>query len=66
MQPTPQQIKQLRERVQDKRVMNITAAQDYCASLIHKKRRMWQLWESGASKMPPECWELLNIKIEQR
>ena len=63
MQPTAQQIKQLRERVQDKRAMNITATQDYCASLIYAKRRMWQRWEAGSSKMPEASWELLEIKL---
>lgn len=64
--PTPQQIKAIREQVQAKRELNITSAQDYCAGLIYAKRRMWQLWEAGSSKMPEVSWELLNIKIEQQ
>lgn len=60
--PTPQQIKEVREAVQANMSIGITAAQDWCAVALHTKRRPWQQWETGARAMHPAFWELLTIK----
>lgn len=60
--PRPEQVVKLRERVQKKHGLNITAAQDFCAALVHTKRRPWQQWEAGDRRMHPAFWELAVIK----
>lgn len=62
MSPTPEQVKQVREAVQASLDLGITAAQDWCATALHTKRRPWQQWETGARAMHPAFWELLTIK----
>lgn len=60
--PTPQSVVDLRFEVQTNLNMGITAAQDYCAALVHTQRRVWQQWERGERKMHPAFWELANLK----
>ena len=60
--PTPLQVKEVREAVQSSMSLGITAAQDWCALAVHTKRRPWQQWETGARAMHPAFWELLKIK----
>lgn len=60
--PTPSEIKKLREKMQQDQGLGITSAQDYCAEQLHTSRRAWQQWEVGDRKMHPAFWELVNIK----
>lgn len=64
--PSPDEVRCLRERIQFKRELGITAAQDFCAELVHTSRRAWQQWESGDRKMHPAFWELAKIKSVMR
>lgn len=60
--PDPKQVRALRERVQARRDIGITAAQDKCAELLHTSRRAWQQWEKGERRMHPAFFELAEIK----
>lgn len=62
MNPTPMQVKGVREAVQSSASIGITAAQDWCAAALHTSRRSFQQWETGARAMHPAFWELLKIK----
>ena len=67
--PTPKQIKTLRERVQAAKGLGVTEAQEYCASLLYASPRSWQRWETseGSSshrKMQLALWELINLKLK--
>lgn len=63
--PAPVEIKQLRESLQERESLGITAAQTRCAELIHKTTRAWQQWEHGDRKMDAAFWELLKLKMER-
>lgn len=60
--PEPAEVAELRERTQNRNSIGITAAQDYCAKMLHTSRRAWQQWERGERKMHPAFWELISIK----
>lgn len=60
--PSPEQVKALREIIQARDSLGITAAQDSCATMLHTSRRAWQQWERGDRKMHPAFWELAKIK----
>lgn len=60
--PEPEQIKALREQIQAREDLGITAAQECCADMLHTNRRSWQKWELGERKMHPAFWELAQIK----
>lgn len=62
--PKPSEVLELREKLQESKYLNITAAQDYCAKLVHTSRRAWQQWEKGDRKMHPAFWELITIKLQ--
>jgi len=64
-QPTPAQVIALRESIQSREGLGITAAQDYCAAMLYTSRRAWQQWERGERKMHPAFWELARIKAGQ-
>lgn len=64
--PEPEEVKALRERVQARESIGITAAQDWCAEQLHTSRRSWQQWETGARKMHPAFWELARIKAVRK
>jgi DNA-binding transcriptional regulator YiaG len=64
--PDPADVVKLREEIQLRFGLGITAAQDHCAELLHTSRRAWQQWEAGDRKMHPGFWELANIKIESK
>lgn len=66
MNPAPEEIRAVRETLQQQRGIGITAAQDVCASLLRTSRRAWQQWERGDRKMHPAFWELLQIKTALR
>lgn len=61
--PAPAEVIALREAVQQRDALGITAAQDHCASLVHTSRRSWQQWERGERRMHPAFWELAQIKM---
>lgn len=63
--PIPEQITAFREQVQKNMGMKITAAQDYCAEMVHVDRRSWQKWERGERSMHPAFWELAQVKSSQ-
>lgn len=60
--PAPSEVINARETVQERLMLGVTKAQDYCAGQVHVNRRTWQSWEYGDRKMPPGLWELFNIK----
>ena len=60
--PQPAQVRELRESVQHKREIGITAAQHLCADMLHTSQRAWRQWETGDRKMHPAFWELAQIK----
>jgi putative transcriptional regulator len=62
--PTPAEIKQAREKIQDTLGLGITEAQKYCAELLYVKIRAWQRWETGEREMHPAFWELFQIKVK--
>ncbi len=62
MNPTPKQVKEVREAVQAHANLGITDAQDWCAAALHTSRRSFQQWETGARSMHPAFWELLKIE----
>jgi hypothetical protein len=69
--PTPEQIKQARERIQADRGLKIKEAQSYCAGLIGKSWRAWQHWETPEGKpehrkMDAALFELFEIKAKQK
>lgn len=33
------------------------------AGLVYKGEDAWRSWEEGRRRMPPDTWELFNIKI---
>lgn len=59
---TQEQITNLREEIQKRENLGITAAQDHCANMLHTSRRAWQQWERGERKMHAAFWELAKIK----
>lgn len=61
--PTPVHVKVVRESVQERLSLGITAAQDWCAEALHTSRRAFQQWGSGDRGMHPAFWELLTIKV---
>lgn len=64
MSATPEAVKSARELVMSLRGLRITAAQDWCAGSLHTQRRVFQQWETGARRMHPAFWELLQAKIK--
>lgn len=64
--PDSVQVLALRLKVQANLQVGITAAQDYCAALLHTSRRAWQQWETGDRSMHPAFWELTQIKTVMR
>jgi putative transcriptional regulator len=36
--------------------------QKQAAALVHVSERMWQYYEAGSERMPPQRWELFNLK----
>jgi len=62
--PQPAQVRELRESVQHKREIGITAAQHLCADMLHTSQRSWRQWETGDRKMHPAFWELAQIKLK--
>lgn len=60
--PHPSEVVELRERIQARDCLGITAAQDYCADMLDTSRRAWQQWERGERKMHAAFWELANLK----
>ena len=63
--PQPSQVRELRESVQNKRSIGITAAQNICADMLHTSQRSWRQWETGDRKMHPAFWELAKTKCEE-
>jgi len=61
--PAPHDVKALREAVQKRNNLGITAGQDLCAAMLHTSRRSWQQWERGERAMHPAFWELATIKL---
>lgn len=61
--PSPAEVMALREAVQTRDGIGITAAQDACAAMLHTSRRAWQQWERGERNMHPAFWELAQIKV---
>jgi len=64
--PAPSMVLALRESLQAREHLGITAAQDRCAEMLHTSRRAWQQWEHGDRKMHPAFWELIRIKIRSK
>lgn len=64
--PDPAQVKAVRERLQRRDGLGITAAQDVCAAMLHTSRRAWQQWEAGDRRMHPAFFELVAIKIKMK
>lgn len=60
--PNPSEVIDLRVHIQERDGLGITAAQDYCADMLHTSRRAWQQWERGERKMHPAFWELARLK----
>jgi len=60
--PLPDEVKALRQNVQEVMGLNITQGQDYCAAKLWTSRRAWQQWETGDRNMHPAFWELAQIK----
>ena len=63
--PQPAQVRELRESVQRKQNIGITAAQHLCADMLHTSQRSWRQWETGDRKMHPAFWELAKTKCEE-
>ena len=61
--PRPEDVLKLREALQKRESIGITAAQDRCAEMLHTSRRAWQQWERGDRKMHAAFWELAQIKL---
>lgn len=64
--PLPSEVVKLRESMQARSGLGITAAQDLCAAMLHTSRRAWQQWERGERTMHPAFWELARIKMDIR
>lgn len=60
--PSPAEVIKLREGIQSRFGLGITASQDRCAALLHTSRRSWQQWERGERNMHLAFWELAQIK----
>jgi len=63
--PQPAEVRELRESVQYKRGIGITAAQHLCADMLHTSQRAWRQWETGDRKMHPAFWELAQAKLKE-
>jgi hypothetical protein len=61
--PLSSDVQKLRERIQTRKNLGITKAQELCASLVHTSLRSWQHWERGERKIHLAMWELVNMKI---
>lgn len=64
--PDPSDVLAFRESVQERLGLKITAAQTYCASLVHTTCRVWQQWEAGDRRMHPGFWLLARIQWHTR
>lgn len=62
--PPPEQIRALRESVQARHEIGITAAQNLCAKAVFTSRRAWQQWEHGDRRMHPAFWEMAQMKVQ--
>lgn len=62
--PSPEQVKALRAKVQERDQVGASEAQNRCALLVHTNPRSWRKWEQGERKMHPAFWELARIKME--
>ena len=56
MTTTPQQIREARHRAE--------LTQTEAGRVVHRSLRSWQKWEWGEEDMPPELWELFNLKVK--
>lgn len=56
--PTPAQVSQLRS--------SAGLTQEAFGGLVYKGWRTVQDWESGERRMPPDTWELVQIKLKAR
>ena len=65
IRPEPADIIALRESLQRRDSLGITAAQDQCADAVHTSRRAWQQWERGERRMHRAFWELAERKLQQ-
>lgn len=61
--PAAWQVKAVRESLQMRLGIGITAAQDVCAEALCTSRRSFQQWERGERAMHPAFFELLRTKI---
>lgn len=65
--PTPDEVRQARETVQDRLEIGITEAQQLCAENVFCNLRSWQKWETDADtsdssrRMHPAFWKLHNL-----
>lgn len=56
--PSPDEIAQTRARA--------GLTQQAAAKLVYKSVIAWKKWEAGDRRMPPDTWELFNIKIADK
>lgn len=69
--PTPKEVREAREVVQERLGLGITEAQTLCAKQVHTTCRTWQQWETEEDiptshrRMHPAFWELFNIKKDK-
>lgn len=63
--PTREEIAHMRASAQERFGLNITQAQEWCATNLHTSRRAWQQWEYGERSMHPAFWELITIKLHK-
>lgn len=63
--PKPEQVRALREQVQEKENLGITAAQQLCAQAVFSCLRSWQKWERGERRMHASTWEYARGRLEQ-
>jgi len=54
--PSPYQVRALRELVQESRGIGVTDAQKLCAERVFSHLRTWQKWENFERRMHPAAW----------
>jgi len=61
--PEPQQVRDLRARLQRRRKLSVMEAQQVCADAAFASLSAWRKWERGERSMPASSWWCANKRL---
>ena len=65
LSPSAEDVKALREQIQNDMGSGVMEAVTICADAVHTKPRAWLHWERGERNMHPAFWELAVLKLTE-